>query len=172
MYQVPQLWVGGSMNNSPSQDLYAVGGEGGIFAIYISTYKCIWHNCWDPAALTWLSLICFLLNHYVYIALSCFSSILKCTYSIWGRYLQCTAPSWTIKPSRVFMRCWRSGTWVPTNTLLDPSVFQGSVWFPSSNHTLSQCALSPVLIIRQGFAVHRFAAVQWKADATWLSQIG
>lgn len=50
--QLHLSWVGCSMNNSPSCDLYPFKGERGSFARYPSTYKCIWHNCWDTAALT------------------------------------------------------------------------------------------------------------------------
>lgn len=118
------------MNNSPSHDLYPVREEEGIFARYLSTYKCVWHNCWDTAALTCLSLIRFLLNRCVYIALSCFSSLLKSAQQHRRPVssVHCSTPD--LHALQGFHKMvggpWRSATWVPLNTLPDPSVFGGS----------------------------------------------
>lgn len=71
-------WAIGCIIALPMIYILSGGREGLLPAIYLPTYKCVWHNCRDTAALTCLSVISFLLNHCVYIALSCFPSFLKC----------------------------------------------------------------------------------------------
>ena len=97
--------------------------------------------------------------------------------SIGGRYLQCVAPLPDCTPSRAFMR-WSQADrgqrpgFPPTHSLTALSLEdQHDLQAAASHPALLQRAPIPALSVRQGFAVRVFAAVQWKADATWLSQI-
>lgn len=144
-------WMSCRMNNRLSCDLYPFKGERGSFARYPSTYKCIWHNCWDTAALTWPSLICLPLNHCVYIALSCFSSLLKCAQQHWCWYLQCTALLLDCTAFGALMR-WSEGhggqgpglPLTPSMTSLSSEVLCDS-WAAASPQALPQHVLIPAL---------------------------
>lgn len=66
------------------------------------------------------------------------------------------------------------GPWLPLTHLLTPLSLKVQQDFQATagHHPRPQHVLIPALTIRQGLAVHMFVAAWWKADATWLSQIG